>query len=75
MTAPPEIDITTADQLRSVLLDTASRGHATVVVDLTLTQFCDCCGLHACCERTSWPGLTAASWSSPRTAWFPVSSP
>src|SRR5215475_3623482 len=46
VTAPAEIDITSADQFRAVLLDTAARGHATVVVDLTLTGFCDCCGLH-----------------------------
>ena len=44
--APAEIDITSADQLRAVLLDTAAEGHPTVVVDLTLTGFCDCCGLH-----------------------------
>jgi anti-anti-sigma factor len=47
MTAPPEIDITTADQLRTVLLDMATWGHATVVVDLTLTRFCDSYRLHA----------------------------
>jgi anti-anti-sigma factor len=46
ITAPAETDITSADQLRAVLLATAARGHATVVVDLTLTRFCDCCGLH-----------------------------
>lgn len=46
VTAPPEIDITTADQLHAVLLDTAARGHATVVVDLTRTRFCDSHGLH-----------------------------
>ena len=46
VTAPAEIDITSADQLRGVLLDMAARGHTTVVVDLTLTRFCDCCGLH-----------------------------
>lgn len=46
VTAPAEIDITTADQLRAVLLDAAARGHATVVVDLTRTRFCDSCGLH-----------------------------
>lgn len=46
VTALPEIDIITADQLRAVLLDTAARGHATVVVDLTLTRFCDFYGLH-----------------------------
>ena len=44
--APPEIDVTTADQLRAVLLDTATRGQATVVVDLTKTRFRDSCGLH-----------------------------
>lgn len=42
-----EIDITTADELRAVLLATAARGYVTVVVDLTVTRFCDCCGLHA----------------------------
>jgi anti-sigma B factor antagonist len=46
VTAPAEIDISTADQLRALLLDTAARGHATVVVDMTRTRFCDCCGLH-----------------------------
>jgi anti-sigma B factor antagonist len=46
ITAPAEIDITTADQLRALLLDTAVRGHTTVVVDMTRTRFCDCCGLH-----------------------------
>ena len=44
--APAEIDVTTTDQLRAVLLDAASRGHATVVVDMTRTRFCDSCGLH-----------------------------
>lgn len=47
VTAPPEIDITTADQLRAALLDSASRGRATVVLDLTGTRFCDSYGLHA----------------------------
>jgi anti-anti-sigma factor len=46
VTAPAEIDVTSSDQLRGVLLDTAARGQAIVVVDLTLTRFCDCCGLH-----------------------------
>jgi anti-sigma B factor antagonist len=43
--APAEIDLTTAGQLRAILLDWHSRGHATVVVDMTGTQFCDCAGL------------------------------
>lgn len=41
---PPEIDITTADQFRSALLE-AAHGHATMVVDLTQTDFCDSAGL------------------------------
>ena len=43
--APAEIDITTADQLQTVLSDWRSRGHATVVVDMTGTQFCDSAAL------------------------------
>lgn len=45
VTAPEEIDITTAEQLRMVLLDAGSHVHATVVVDMTRTRFCDCSGL------------------------------
>jgi anti-sigma B factor antagonist len=45
--APAEIDITTADELRAVLLATAALGYVTVVVDRTVTRCCDCCGLHA----------------------------
>ena len=45
VTAHAEIDITTVEQLRAVLLDAVSNGHATVVVDMTRTRFCDCSGL------------------------------
>jgi len=45
VTAPAEIDVTTAGQLRVVLLHSAARGHSTVVVDLTRTRFCDSAGL------------------------------
>jgi anti-sigma B factor antagonist len=45
VTAPAEIDITTAGQLRATLAGWAARGHVTVVVDLAGTQFCDCAGL------------------------------
>ena len=45
VTAPTEIDTTTADQLRAILLEWHARGHATVVVDMTGTQFCDSAGL------------------------------
>jgi anti-anti-sigma factor len=45
VTAPAEIDTTTAGQLRSILFEWHARGHATVVVDMTGTQFCDSAGL------------------------------
>jgi len=45
VTAPAEIDAATADQLRMVLLRAAADGHATVVVDMTGTKFCDSAGL------------------------------
>lgn len=45
VTAPAEIDFSNANQLSAVLLDTATRGHATVVVDLTGTRFCDSYGV------------------------------
>jgi anti-sigma B factor antagonist len=44
--APAEIDITAAARLRAVLLDSAARGHTTIVVDMTGTVFCDSSGLH-----------------------------
>jgi anti-sigma B factor antagonist len=44
--APAEIDVTTADQLRAVLLDTFTRGNATVAVDMTRTRFCDSSAPH-----------------------------
>jgi anti-sigma B factor antagonist len=43
--APAEIDTTTAGQLRAILLEWHTRGHATMVVDMTATQFCDSAGL------------------------------
>ena len=45
VTAPLEIDVTTAGQLRAMLAEWAVRGHTTLVVDLTGTQFCDSAGL------------------------------
>ena len=47
VTAPEEIDITNAPELRSALLKAAAHGHGTLVVDMTRTRFCDCAGLHA----------------------------
>ena len=45
VTAPDEIDITTAYRLRAALAE-AVRGPATVVVDMTRTHACDAAGLH-----------------------------
>jgi anti-anti-sigma factor len=45
ITAPAEIDITTAAELEAVLSDWRTRGYATVVVDMTGTRFCDSAGL------------------------------
>jgi anti-sigma B factor antagonist len=45
VTAPAEIDTTTAGELRAILFEWHSRGHTTVVVDLTGTRFCDSAGL------------------------------
>jgi len=42
--APAEIDIATADELRTALLGAAD-GHTVVVVDMTGTRFCDSAGL------------------------------
>ena len=46
VTAPEEIDITSAPGLRAALLEAAAHGHGTLAVDMTQTQFCDSSGLH-----------------------------
>ena len=46
VTAPEEIDITNAAELRSALLEAAAHGHGSLVADLSQTQFCDSSGLH-----------------------------
>jgi anti-anti-sigma factor len=43
--APAEIDVTTADRFRLILLEATAHGHTTVVVDMTGTRFCDSSGL------------------------------
>jgi anti-sigma B factor antagonist len=43
--APAEIDASNTGWLDAVLLDAAARGHATFVVDMTGTQFCDSSGV------------------------------
>ena len=46
VTAPEEIDVTNAARLRAVLLEATAPGHATLVVDMSQTQFCDSAGLN-----------------------------
>jgi anti-sigma B factor antagonist len=46
VTAPAEIDMTNAPELRSALVEAAAHGHGTFVVDMTRTLFCDSSGLH-----------------------------
>ena len=45
VTVPAKIDVTTAHQLRTALLEATGRGHATVVVDMARTRFCDSAAL------------------------------
>lgn len=42
---PAELDIANAGRLRAALLAAAAQGHATIVVDLSETAFCDTSGL------------------------------
>jgi anti-sigma B factor antagonist len=46
VTAPQEIDVTNAPELRSALLQAAADATGTLVADMTLTRFCDSAGLH-----------------------------
>jgi anti-sigma B factor antagonist len=43
--APAEIDIGNSEMLRASLLEATGHGHATVVVDMRITEFCDTAGL------------------------------
>ena len=53
VTAAEEIDITNADGLQAALLEAAARGHATLVVDMARTQFCDTAGIQSWWAHTS----------------------
>jgi anti-sigma B factor antagonist len=47
VSAPEEIDITNATELRTALLEGSADGQGTLVVDMTRTLFCDSAALHA----------------------------
>ena len=52
--APAEIDIVNAEQLRTVLRAAGTRGHATVVLDMTGTRFCDSEGFSVLVAVHKW---------------------
>jgi anti-sigma B factor antagonist len=54
ISAPAEVDIVNAEQLRTVLLEAGRRGHATVVVDMTGTRFCDSEGFSVLIAVHKW---------------------
>ena len=54
VSAPAEIDIANAEQLRTVLLEAGRRGNARVVVDMTRTRYCDSAGFSALVAAHKW---------------------
>ena len=54
VSAPAEIDVANAEQLRMVLLEAGRRGHARVVVDMTRTRYCDSAGFSALVAAHKW---------------------
>ena len=54
VSAPTEIDIANAGQLRAVLLEAGRRGHARVVVDMTGTRYRDSAGFSALVAAHKW---------------------
>ena len=75
VSAPAEIDVANAEQLRTVLLEAGRRGHARVVVDMTRTRFCDSAGFSALAEAHMRAMAAGCGWSSRPAAVFCGSSP
>jgi anti-anti-sigma factor len=44
---PPEVDLTTADDLREALLSVLNQGAHALIADMTATTFCDSAGITA----------------------------
>lgn len=61
---PAEVDLTLADGLRDTLLSVLNRGAAGLVVDMTVTSFCDSAGISALAR--------AARRASASEAWIAV---
>jgi hypothetical protein len=75
VSAPVEIDIANAEQLRAVLLEAGRRGHGTVVVDMTRTRYCDSAGVSAlvaahCGPSRNSPGLRSRNSPGPGLCLF-----
>ena len=54
VSAPAEIDIANAEQLRTVLIEAGRPGNARVVVDMTRTPYCDSAGFSALVAAHKW---------------------
>jgi anti-sigma B factor antagonist len=57
---PAEVDITNADDLRESLLSMLNQGAAALVVDMTLTTFCDSAGIAALSRAARRAGASSA---------------
>jgi anti-anti-sigma factor len=75
MATPPEIDVTTAEQLRAVLLAATENRYRTLVADMTRTRFCDSAAVHALIAAHKRVLAKAAGCGSsfPRTVPFTAS--
>ena len=54
VSAPAEIDLVNAEQLRIVLREAGRHSHATIVVDMTGTRFCDSEGFSVLVAVHKW---------------------
>jgi anti-sigma B factor antagonist len=61
ISAPVEIDLTDAGDLRGCLLSAIGNGARVVVVDMTVTAFCDCGGVHAIVDCLELAATVGAS--------------
>jgi anti-anti-sigma factor len=61
ISAPVEVDVTNADDVRKCLLSAIGNGARALIVDMTATTFCDCAGVHAiaaCRKQAAAPGVS-----------------
>ena len=59
ISAPVEVDVGNAAELEKCLLSVLGHGARVLVVDMTITTFCDCAGVHAivaCWKRAAAEG-------------------